>query len=784
MAEQRKIILQVGVDDSQIEDLIAQIDRSGVAGDKAAKKIKESFKVAGQQIATNNGLDKFNESVKSAGSTSTNLVKQLRALKRELNELELSGQNNTKRFAELSKEAGVLQDTIGDVAARTKVLASDTRRLDAVASAVTGLAGAYAAVQGAVALFGKENDQLQKQLLKVQSALAVVNGLQAAFAALNKDSAAAVTANAIATRAATAVYSLFSKTINTTSTSFKVLKGVITSLGIGALLVGVGLLIENFDKLTDLFSSAPKKFDAAGFGELFDRFAKDIGRQNEQLERQLKNSALLAELEKKRLTAAGELEVSRLQLAQASEIEILNAKEKTAEKIAQVDQRLLNEEKDVRKQQLDLINTLNARIAAQGIQLTEEQREQIQKYTDSLVDAQRDVNAKIDELEIQRNFNTQKNELDRIKIIVAEVDKFNQQFQAKAKELGDKVLAEVSAQLKREQELRKINGDTLRSIIQTQLQLIIEDATTSENNRVQAIKQLLSEETNARIAELEASKAARIAAGESAVAVQTEIDAKIRLEREKLKNDINAIDEQQAERTRQIQQETLQAAADAFASSVQLAGALGQAQIQNLESQKEFELKNAGDNAKKREEIEIRFAAKRAEIQRKQAIAEKVSAAFSAAVNGAAAITKALATSPLLAAFVAAAVATQIATIAAAPIPKFEKGGTVRGKRHREGGTIIEAEEGEEIISRKPAIKHRKVLKEINKGNFEKYVFKNYVQPVIDRQRGQMQVVNVNAKLETSDLRQELYKTRKQSERTNKTLIKFASQKSNPRSQW
>ena len=432
---------------------------------------------------------------------------------------------------------------------------------------------------------------------------------------------------------------------------------------------------------------------------------------------------------------------------------------------------------------MDLITVLNGRIAAQGIKLTDEQQDQIKKYTDSLTDAQSDVNAKIDELEIQRNFNTQKNELDRRKIIQDAERKASEEFVKEAAERSNKILDKLEEQLKREQELRKLNAETVRSIIKTELELLIEDASTSEKNRVQAIKQLIIEETNDRVAQLEEQGRARKAAGENAALVETETNAKIKLEREKQKNAINKIDQEQAERTRQIQQETLQAAADAFASTVQLAGALGQAQIQNLESQKEIELRNAGDNAKEREAIEQRFADKRVAIQRKQAIAEKLSAAFTAAVQGAAAIASAAKT-PALIPFIAAVVATQIAAIAAAPIPKFEKGGTVRGKRHRDGGTIIEAEEGEEIISRKPAIKHRKVLKEINKGNFEKYVFKNYVQPVIDRQRGQMQVVNVNAKLETSDLRQELYKTRKQSERTNKTLIKFASQKSNPRAQW
>ena len=62
----------------------------------------------------------------------------------------------------------------------------------------------------------------------------------------------------------------------------------------------------------------------------------------------------------------------------------------------------------------------------------------------------------------------------------------------------------------------------------------------------------------------------------------------------------------------------------------------------------------------------------------------------------------------------------------AAEITKLEGGGTIRGKRHSEGGKkfyaedgeVQELEEGEEVTRRGPAQKYRRILKAINKDNF------------------------------------------------------------------
>jgi len=54
---------------------------------------------------------------------------------------------------------------------------------------LSGVAGAFSAAQGAVALFAGENENLQKIMLKVQALMSITMGLQQVANALNKDSA-------------------------------------------------------------------------------------------------------------------------------------------------------------------------------------------------------------------------------------------------------------------------------------------------------------------------------------------------------------------------------------------------------------------------------------------------------------------------------------------------------------------------------------------------------------------------------------------------------------------
>jgi hypothetical protein len=125
-----------------------------------------------------------------------------------------------------------------------------------------------------------------------------------------------------------------------------------------------------------------------------------------------------------------------------------------------------------------------------------------------------------------------------------------------------------------------------------------------------------------------------------------------------------------------------------------------------LISEKEFEEKSAALKLKGRQE---------------QAKAEKKKALFDIAINTAVALVKQLGATPLpvgapFLAAVAAIGAIQLAAAAAKPIPKFEKGGDVDGKRHSQGGTIIEAEKGEYVVNRLGTSNAHGALEMINKG--------------------------------------------------------------------
>jgi hypothetical protein len=112
---------------------------------------------------------------------------------------------------------------------------------DNLGTALNGAASGFAVAQGAMALFGNENEALNESLLKVQAALAIqsgVKGLSDAYKDL-----------AIGTRLAGAAQATFAFVTGAASTAMKVFRLALVGTGIGAIVIAVGALIANFDKI-------------------------------------------------------------------------------------------------------------------------------------------------------------------------------------------------------------------------------------------------------------------------------------------------------------------------------------------------------------------------------------------------------------------------------------------------------------------------------------------------------------------------------------------------------
>jgi hypothetical protein len=163
----------------------------------------------------------------------------VKPLKLQLKEANLELQKVRQKFGEFSNEAitasqkvGAIKDAITS-ANESAQLFDPAKRFQALASA-TQLAGAgIQAVQGAMALFGSESENVQKALLKVQGAMALSQGLNQL-----KDMGDAFEKVKISIKGMTTGLSGFKKAL--------------LSTGIGALVVAVGLLMAYWEDIMGL----------------------------------------------------------------------------------------------------------------------------------------------------------------------------------------------------------------------------------------------------------------------------------------------------------------------------------------------------------------------------------------------------------------------------------------------------------------------------------------------------------------------------------------------------
>jgi len=158
------------------------------------------------------------------------LKKQLRDATFEVTSLSDKFGATSKEAVEAAKRAAELRDRIGDAKSLVDAFNPDAK-FKALTASLSGVAGGFSALQGATALFGKENEDLQKTLLKVNSAMALSQGLQAVGESIDSF-------KQLGTVIKTQVVSAFST-----------LRGALIATGIGALAIGIGLVAANFDKV-------------------------------------------------------------------------------------------------------------------------------------------------------------------------------------------------------------------------------------------------------------------------------------------------------------------------------------------------------------------------------------------------------------------------------------------------------------------------------------------------------------------------------------------------------
>lgn len=310
--------------------IIDQLKATGAAYTEVGAKAEET---ADKQVNAN----------EEVAQSYQDILTEYKANVKELNALAIAGDTTSERFQELQGKVAKAKDALED---NSRALKANKSFGDALVGSISGVAGGFAAAQGLIGTFAGESEGLQKALLKVQSALAFAQGIEQLKDA--KDSFSA----------------LGNSVKGPVVSAFNGLKGAIGATGIGLLVIGISLLIINFEKVKEAVLNFIPGLAKVGevIGNLVDGLTDFIGLTSEA-ERQA--GKLNTASQKNLKTSKDELEVLK---ARGATADVIYKKEREQavnrvndlNKIASLNKKLTKEELDERTQLIQDIKVLDA----------------------------------------------------------------------------------------------------------------------------------------------------------------------------------------------------------------------------------------------------------------------------------------------------------------------------------------------------------------------------------------------------------------------------------------
>ena len=161
-----------------------------------------------------------------------------------------SGTATTREMELQARKVAELKDRLDDANDATRAL-TGAGRIQAFGRAITAVSGGFTALQGVIALTGSESEDLQKTMVKLQAAMSITMGLSQLedFGNAMKNAARATGLQTVAMRAYTFV-------TNGATAATRVFRATLLSLGAGAILVGIGLLVNKFMELAQASKDA------------------------------------------------------------------------------------------------------------------------------------------------------------------------------------------------------------------------------------------------------------------------------------------------------------------------------------------------------------------------------------------------------------------------------------------------------------------------------------------------------------------------------------------------
>ena len=328
-------------------------------------------------------FDRFGKAVNTADKSVTDLNKTFEEVYGELQPLTTRMGEAEDRLYELAAAGDTAsveyQGLLTKVGEYRKVQIQTDLAVDAAATtmgqklggALTGATGGFAAVQGVMGLVGGESEQLEKALLKVQSALAIQQGVQGIREAIPA----------------------FKQLGKSAMTALKGIKTGIAATGVGLLVIAIGTLVAYWDDIKEAVSGVSdeqRQLNVLADADLQTQKDKldTIGGQDNVLKLQGKSERDILKLKMAQTDAvieSTEKVIAGKKIAANLEVENLKRNQKTLETIVKIGLQMATATLRVLTIPLDaVISTVNS--VAKFLGLGEIITFSINKQLDDLID--------------------------------------------------------------------------------------------------------------------------------------------------------------------------------------------------------------------------------------------------------------------------------------------------------------------------------------------------------------------------------------------------------------
>lgn len=668
-------------------DELSAAERNGTAGEE---KLKQITAVTNEIKEAEEATQRYYRNVGNYENAVTNAFADLRKEIKDYRSQLLTLQEGTEEYAATMQKLADAQFKLKDMNEIASHSADDLGEKLATLTRISGgLAAGFNVVQSGLALTGKESEEFEKVMIRLQASIALVQGLQG-LEGLGKDLQIA--------------RQQFGGALTSAKAFIGGLSGVKKALyatGIGVLIGALGTLVANWDKITEAIMGSNDEAERHRqyMEEILDNSNKYIDNLNH--------------------------EIALMKIRGASELDALKTKREDLE----AEKERLQAEIDLNEKRI-YTEDLGGRKRRQMYKSNEALAEQIEKISGQIAEVNKSIEleaARVEEAEKKKREEYRKTQETAREAAEA---KSEEDAAKRAEEAGKAYAKAIEDEAKRRRDIM-VREAELRMELMDKESLEYQNALALEL-QLQAeaeIKKLEQEKGTAELIRLIREQLARDLA-ELDEDMLGDVDGMLEEMANKTLDEINRTNEEVA----QLSEERKQMAKDMIVSSVdsfnQLFDAMSQRASERIAERYDSEqdaldrklahqLISQEEYEKQTGELEKQRAKEEAKLARQDAIRERVQALFSIAMSTATAVMNAMAGSTFTAGLPWTAIATalgavQAAAVMAQPLPQAARGRYIQGPSHAMGGVPIEVEGGEAVINKRSTSAFLPLLSAIN----------------------------------------------------------------------